>query len=120
MLLTSTVFEAYHQKTEAQVGELERQIQRHQEKETILEDFKPALDCIGLEALSTNVEEVKSRCPRLDALKACCRTAWSDLKAFVRLATQATVAHVLSVVRSHYPSLRMEVVGTGFARGTDQ
>lgn len=46
-----------------------------------------------------------------------CESAWMHFKQYTYDTTCATVGHVLAVVRSLYPSIKLEVVNTGFARG---
>jgi hypothetical protein len=48
-----------------------------------------------------------------------CQTAWSDFKEFTRSAAHGVVVHALMVLRSHYPSVKPEVIMTSYARGTD-
>ena len=49
-----------------------------------------------------------------------CRTVWADFKVFTRSATQGAIVQAFAVVRSHYPSVKPEVIMTSYARGTNQ
>ena len=48
-----------------------------------------------------------------------CQTAWMDFKEFTRSAAHGVIVHTLAMLRSHYPSIDLERVVTGYARGTD-
>ena len=44
---------------------------------------------------------------------------WENFKSFNRDAIVTAVAHALTVVWSHYPTIDLQAIGAGFARGTD-
>ena len=43
---------------------------------------------------------------------------WENFKSFNRDAIITAVTHALAVVQSHYPTVDLQVIGAGFARGT--
>ena len=42
-----------------------------------------------------------------------------DFKEFVRSTTHGAVIHVLTQLKSHYPSVDLQQVATGYAQGTN-
>ena len=80
--------------------------------------IKPVLDCIDFELPEAMVLQPSDRPPRPDAIIDRCKGAWKNFKEFTRSAANSIVVHTLAVIWSHYPSVKPEVVGTGFARGT--
>ena len=48
----------------------------------------------------------------------CCWKAWTNIKEFTRSATHGAIIHVLVQLRSHYPSVDLQRVVTGYAQGT--
>ena len=46
-----------------------------------------------------------------------CQRAWTDFKEFTRNAAQGAIIQALAVLRSHYPSVKPEVIMTGHAYG---
>ena len=47
-----------------------------------------------------------------------CKAVWENFKGFNRDAAVSVVTHALAVVRSHYPTINLQAIGAGFARGT--
>lgn len=43
--------------------------------------------------------------------------AWQDFKEFTYSAAHSVIIHALTVIRLHYPLVKPEVTGTGFACG---
>ena len=48
-----------------------------------------------------------------------CRAAWANFRVYVHSATCTAVGHALSVVRSLYPVVDLEIINDGFAKGTE-
>ena len=48
-----------------------------------------------------------------------CQTAWADFKEFARSAAHGAVVHALAQLRSHYPSVDLRRVASGYAQGTE-
>ena len=46
------------------------------------------------------------------------QTAWENFKSFNHDTTISVATHTLAVVRSHYPTINLQAIGAGFARGT--
>jgi hypothetical protein len=86
--------------------------------EAMIVGIKLVLDCINFEQAEAMVLQPGDRPPRPDAILDRCKGAWKNFKEFTRSATNSVVIHMLMVIRSYYPSVKPEVVGTGFARQT--
>ena len=71
------------------------------------------LDCVDLEV----APQPDGRPPRLNTVIERCKAMWESFKSFNRDAIVATTTHVLTVVRSHYPSIDLQAIGAGFAEG---
>ena len=93
--------------------ELEAQTQRGK-LDAVVAGVKPMLDCINMEV----APQPDDRPPHLDAIIDRCKAAWENFKSFNRDATISVVTHALAVVWSHYPTINLRAIGTGFARGT--
>ena len=88
-----------------------------EEIEVMKAGIKPVFDCIGFEPSEGG--ELLSRDPPPQSILDRCRMAWSDFKEFTRSATHGAVVHVLAQLWSHYPSMDLQRVVTGYARGTN-
>ena len=71
------------------------------------------LDCIDLEV----APQPDGRPPRPDIIIERCKTAWESFKDFNHDAIASTATHVLAVVRSHYPTADLQLIGGGYAEG---
>ena len=71
------------------------------------------LDYIDMEV----APQPNDRPPHPDAIIDRCKAAWENFKGFNRDATISIMMHALAVVRSHYPTINLRVIGAGFARG---
>ena len=71
------------------------------------------LDCIDMEV----APRPNDRSPHLDAIIDRCKAAWENFKGFNRDAAISVMTHALAVVRSHYPTINLRVVGARFAKG---
>ena len=81
---------------------------------TVVIGVKPVLDCVDLEVSPWP----DGRSPCSNTIIDRCKAAWENFKSFNRDATISIVMHALAVVRSHYPTINLQAIGTGFARGT--
>ena len=72
------------------------------------------LDYVDLEV----APQPDGRPPCPDTIVDRCKAAWENFKSFNRDATITAVTHALAVVRSHYPTIDLQVIGARFARGT--
>ena len=79
--------------------------------DAIVIEVKPVLDCIDLEV----APQPDSRPPRPDTIIDRCKVAWENFKSFNHDATITAITHALGVVRSHYPTIDLQVIGAGFA-----
>jgi hypothetical protein len=48
-----------------------------------------------------------------------CRDAWSDFREFARSVAHGAIIHALAQLCSYYPTVELQRVATGYARGTD-
>ena len=48
-----------------------------------------------------------------------CRTAWADLMEFTCSAAIGAIVHALAQLRSHYPSVDLQWVASGYVQGKD-
>ena len=53
----------------------------------------------------------------MDTIIQRCKAAWENFKSFNRDAIVTAITHVLAVVRSHYRSIDLQVLGAEFAEG---
>ena len=73
------------------------------------------LDCISFEPPEGTALLHGDRPPRLILIR--CQGAWEVFKEFTHSIAHSAVVHTLVVIRSHYPSVKPEVIMTSFARG---
>ena len=73
------------------------------------------LDCVDLEV----APQLDGRPPHPDTIIDRCKAAWENFKSFNRDATVTAVTHALVVVWSHYPTIDLQAIGAGFARGME-
>ena len=71
------------------------------------------LDYIDLEV----APQPNGRSSRSDTIIERCKAVWENFKGFNRDAIIIAVSHTLAVVRSHYPTIDLQAIGAGFARG---
>lgn len=62
-------------------------------------------------------EDQPHRPPRPDTIVDRCRVSFERFREFTRGITCSAAGHALAVVRSLYPSVRLEAIDIGFARG---
>ena len=74
---------------------------------------KPVLDCVDPEPAPQ--PDDRRQCS--DAIIQRCKAAWENFKIFNRDAIMTIATHVLMVVRSHYPTIDLQSIGGGFAKG---
>jgi hypothetical protein len=80
------------------------------------EGIKPVLDLIGMEP-----EEGRTDWPtRQEAIIEKCQSSWACFKQYIHDAGEYMVAHVLAVVRSHYPGVDLQRLEAGVPSNTDQ
>lgn len=80
--------------------------------------IKPMLDLINPEVLEPEVYSFGDRPPRPDRIMERCGEAWTRFKEYTRSVAFSAAGHALAVVRSLYPSVKLEAIDGGFARGT--
>ena len=85
--------------------------------EPVIVGIKPMLDCISF-APPEGSSRLPSDLPHRSIVDRC-QTAWMDFKEFTRNSTQGATIHMLARLQSHYPSVDLEWVVIGYARGTD-
>ena len=69
--------------------------------DAVVTAIKPVLDCVDLEPAT----QPDSRRQRSDTIIQRCKAVWENFKIFNRDAIVFVATHVLTVVRSHYPSI---------------
>ena len=88
------------------------QVKAHDEKlEAMIAGIQPVLDCIGLE------QPEGARLPGDRPYRLVmdhCRTTWVDFKEFAHGAAHGAIVHALAQLRSHYPSVDLRRVATGY------
>ena len=72
--------------------------------------IKPVLDLIDPQLLEPN------RGPQSDVIVERCRSALENFKHYAHGITCSAVGHALAVVRSFYPSVKLERIDGGFAQ----
>ena len=81
--------------------------------DAVVARVKPVLDCVDLEM----APQPDGRPPHPDTIIKRCNVVWENFKSFNRDATVTAVTHALTVVWSHYPTIDLQAIGAGFARG---
>jgi len=76
---------------------------------------KPVLDYVNLEV----APQPDGRPPCPDTIIERCKAVWENFKSFNRDAIITAVTHALAVVWSHYPTIDLQAIGAGFARGME-
>ena len=74
------------------------------------------LDCVVLEP----APQPDGRRQRLDTITQRCKASWENFKSFNRDAIVTAATHILAVVQSHYPSVDLQAIGGGFAKGLSE
>jgi hypothetical protein len=78
--------------------------------------IKPVLDLIGMEPK----EAPTDRSAQPEAIVEKCQSSWTWFKQYIHDAGEYVAAHVLDVVRSHYPGVDLKRLETGVSNNTDQ
>ena len=81
--------------------------------DAIVVRVKPVLDCVDLEA----APQPDGRPPCPDTIIERCKAAWENFKSFNRDTIVTAVTHALAVVQSHYLTIDLQAIGSGFVRG---
>ena len=79
----------------------------------VITAIKPVLDCVDLEPAAQH----NDRRQRPNTIIQRCKAAWENFKTFNRDAIMTVATHVLTVVRSHYPTIDLQSIGGGFTEG---
>ena len=90
---------------------------RDDKLEAVIIGIKLVLDYIGFvppEASSRLPSDLPHR-----SIVDRCQTVWADFKEFTCSVAHGAVVHTLAMLRSHYPSVDLERVVTGYAWRTD-
>ncbi|XP_066365262.1 kinesin-like protein KIN-14K [Miscanthus floridulus] len=104
----------YHHKVKAQFDVLVQEAKVQKESfDAIVTAIKSMLDCVDLE-LATQHD---GRWQRSDTVVQRCKAAWENFKIFNRDTIMTIATHVLTVVRSHYPTIDLQSIGGGFTKG---
>ena len=91
---------------------MEQVKERDDKLETMIAGVKPMLDYVGPEQPEGGRLPIDGPCRSVVDR---CRTAWTDFKEFTHSAAQGAIVHVLAQLRSHYPSVDLQRVATGYA-----
>ena len=89
---------------------------RDEKLEAMTAGIQPVLDCVGLEP--PKGARVLGDRPYRSVVDSC-QTAWADFKEFTRSTTHGAIIHALAQLWSHYPSVDLQHVATGYAQGMD-
>ena len=104
----------YRQRVKAQFDVLEQDARTQREKfDAIVAEVKPVLDYVDLEA----APQPDGRPLSPDIVIERCKTAWEN---FNRDAVVIGITHALAVVRSHYQSADLQVIGGRFTEGLSE
>ena len=89
------------------------QVKAHDDRlEMMIVGIQHVLDCVGLEQPEgARLPEDGSYWLVMDH----CRTTWVDFKEFAHGAAHGAIVHALAQLRSHYPSVDLRRVATGYA-----
>lgn len=90
---------------------------REEKLEAVVVGIKPMLDWISFELPKGMVLLLGDRPPRLILNRF--QEVWKDFKAFTSSAAYSAVLHALTVLWSHYPSVKPKVIMIGYTRGTN-
>ncbi|XP_066319370.1 uncharacterized protein [Miscanthus floridulus] len=104
----------YRHKAKAQFDVLVQEAKVQKDNfNTVTAVIKPVLDCVDIEPAPCP----DGRQQGLDTIIQRCKAAWENFKNFNRDAVMTAATHALVVVRSHYPSVDIQLIGGGFAKG---
>jgi len=81
--------------------------------DTVVAAIKPVLDCIDLNMAT----QQDGRRQHPDTIIQRCKAAWENFKTFNHDAITTVATHVLTVVRSHYPTTDLQSIEGGFIEG---
>ena len=102
----------------AQFAEFGRQIKWYQDKcEAMEQDITPVLDLIGAEPMQP---DAASRPAHPYTIVERCRNSLSAFKQYVGEAYEYVGAHILGVVRSHYPGVDLRRLAAGVLANTSE
>ncbi|HET8670196.1 MAG TPA: hypothetical protein VFM05_06060 [Candidatus Saccharimonadales bacterium] len=79
-----------------------------------LDGVKPVLDVVD----GGDVTLPGDRRSEEEKMHLRCQEAWGAFRVFCREAAEYAARHVLGVVRSHYPRIKLDVVSSGWVLGT--
>ena len=85
----------------------------------IIAGIRPVLDFIDGNPTLPPVGDLDVRPLPPDPFVERCKAALTNFKAYVQGAACAATGHALAVVRSPYPAVKLEIVDTSFANGTN-
>ena len=104
----------YRRRVKAQFDVLVQEAKTQRENfDAVVAAIKPVLDYVDLEMAT----QPNGRRQRLDTIIQRCQAAWENFKSFDRDTIVSVATHVLTVVRSHYPTIDFQSIGCGFAEG---
>ena len=106
-------FAKYRHQSQAQFQVLMEQVKTQDDKlEAMIVGIQPVLDCVGLE------QPEGGRLPYDGPYRSVMDHCWiasAGFKEFVRSAAHGAAVHPLAQLRSHYPSVDLQWVATGYA-----
>ena len=104
----------YHHKAKEQFDVLVHDAKTQRDNfNVVVIAIKPVLDYINLEPAT----QPDGRRQRSDTIIQRCKAAWENFKSFNRDTIVSVATHALAVVRSHYPTIDLQAIGGGFAKG---
>ena len=83
--------------------------------DAVIAAIEPVLDYVDLEPATQH----DGRRQHPNTIIQRCKAAWENFKTFNRDAIMTIATHVLAVVRSHYPTIDLQLIRGGFAEGLD-
>ncbi|XP_066333811.1 uncharacterized protein [Miscanthus floridulus] len=81
--------------------------------DAVIAAIEPVLDYVDLEPATQH----DGRRQHPNTIIQRCKVAWENFKTFNRNAITTVATHVLVVVRSHYPTIDLQLIGGGFTEG---
>ena len=113
------IYAVHRTNSQAQFWDFRARIEAKQTRlDVVIEGIKPVLDFIDPELPEPQPCTFGDRPPNPNAIVDRCRRSLACFKEYTQGIACSAAGHALVVVRSLYPAVKVEVVDTGFARGT--
>jgi hypothetical protein len=117
VVVATTLCVEYRHQSQAQFQVLMEQVKKQEDEiEAITAGIGPVLDNIGLP--QPEGAWLPEDGPYQSMINHY-RDVWSNFRKFARCVAHGDVIHALAQLRSHYPTVDLQRVATGYAQGTD-